>query len=681
MNNKWIKSTLSLAVISILTSTVQAQKNVAESTEAKLDTIVVTASGSAVNVKDAPASISVVTREDIERAPVGNIAELLSDLPGVTGGYSNAGAGAKVTFRGMPDKYTLILVDGKRVGNQSLLGHRPDTVAQDLNWISPDMIERIEVIRGSMSTLYGSEAVGGVINIITKKIPNKLSGSITTDYSKPDSSERGETLTTGANLSGPISDTLGFRLGMNRTERDPDTDKDGGTSGSKNDTATLRLNWAPNDTHSFTADGSWGKDTVDTVVDELGKEITEEFGKTMKRIGFGIGYEGQFANDLKTNVDLYHNEIENVDEWATANSSIGDTKASETVLDLKATKPLNISGFKNDLTVGAQYKNEKVSNASNIGNQSTDKNGNVQIPELEPEAYSWSLFAEDQIHLKENLILTLGGRLDEYEDFDLNFSPRGYIVYHPTDVWTVKGGVSSSFRAPNLKERSGSSGTGSMGMGCSSFAGWQDAGAGRSCLMLGNPDLEPETSVNYELGFGYADGGYAVDMTYFLSDIKDLIQNNFYTRVGDKFYAISSNVEEARTSGIEVSYKFPLTDHVRMTGNATYMIESKNKVTGATLLGTPELTLNSALFWDVTDQFSLHTKVQYLGKQAMQKADTDPVFAKAYTTMDIGANYAFNDQLTFRTGVQNIAGVSIDTGSDYGKGNPAVYYAGFTTRF
>lgn len=135
----------------------------------KLNTIVVTASGTEVNVKDAPASISVVTSEDIQRQPFNSIAEVLSDLPGVTGGYSNVGAGSKITFRGMPDKYTLILVDGKRIGNQSLLGHRPDKVDQDLNWITPEMIERIEVVRGSMSTLYGSEAVGGVINIITKK--------------------------------------------------------------------------------------------------------------------------------------------------------------------------------------------------------------------------------------------------------------------------------------------------------------------------------------------------------------------------------------------------------------------------------------------------------------------------------------------------------------------------------
>ena len=205
--------------------------------------------------------------------------------------------------------------------------------------------------------------------------------------------------------------------------------------------------------------------------------------------------------------------------------------------------------------------------------------------------------------------------------------------------------------------------------------------------MLGNPDLEPETSTNYEVGFGYAENGYGVDLTYFLSDIKNLMQNRLHTVVYNdvantaQFFAIVSNVEQARTSGLEMSFKFPFNDYLRMTGNATYMLESKNKVTGATLLATPELTLNGALFWDVNDQLSLHTKVQYLGKQALSSGDTEATFAEPYTTLDVGANFDFNDNLSFRAGVQNVTGESVDTGSDYGTGSPAVYYAGFTTRF
>ena len=122
MTKRIVRSALSLSILSVLASVTFAadQKTSAVAEPVKLETIVVTASGQAVDVKSAPASISVVTSEDIQRQPFNSLSEVLSDLPGVTGGYSNAGAGSNITLRGMPDKYTLILVDGKRIGNQSL---------------------------------------------------------------------------------------------------------------------------------------------------------------------------------------------------------------------------------------------------------------------------------------------------------------------------------------------------------------------------------------------------------------------------------------------------------------------------------------------------------------------------------------------------------------------------------
>ena len=86
--------------------------------DTSLSTVVVTASGTAVDIKEAPASISVITREDIERKPVTSIGELLSTIPGVTGGLSGTGAQSKIKLRGLPEKYTLILVDGKRQGTR-----------------------------------------------------------------------------------------------------------------------------------------------------------------------------------------------------------------------------------------------------------------------------------------------------------------------------------------------------------------------------------------------------------------------------------------------------------------------------------------------------------------------------------------------------------------------------------
>ena len=699
MSKRIIQSALSLSVIALMAGAANAAELQESSSEnktesVKLETLVVTASGAGVDIRDAPASISVVTSDDLDRMPVTSLANILGELPGASGGYSDVGAGSKVSFRGMPSAYTLVLIDGKRIGNSSLLGHRPDKLSQDLNRISPDMIERIEVVRGSMSTLYGSEAMGGVINIITKKIPDRLGGSIRVDYKQPDGSDHGDTQHYSLNLSGPLSDALGFRLGGSLQKRAAD-EFTNGTGDHDNKNLSAHLDWKLNDIHSLYIDGTYGEEKnkpYDLLEETL---LGEHFGADeLVYYSAGLGYKGEYDSGLVTSADLYYNESHNKTPVA-ANPREGvegadDTgKSTESVLDLKANKAVTLFGFEQDLTIGAQGKYETVYNNSNIGTIIEDVEGNAQDPEKKPNNYAWSIFAEDQIHLRDDFIVTLGGRVDKSEEYDAHFSPRIYGVYHPADAWTIKGGVSRSFRAPNLRESSGSSGTSSMGMGCTSLEALGYISGG--CTMLGNPDLEPETSTSYEVGFGYAEDGYGVDMTYFLSDYKDMITNNFFGKIGEKWYTRSTNVDKARTSGLELSYKFPLTDYLRVTGNATYMIESENKETGKTLLQTPEFTTNLSLFWDVTDKLNLFAKVRYFGKQAFNDADLlagqgnaaqELYFTDAYTTGAFGIDYTYNKSLSLRAGIENIGGDKVNKDKvDYGNPSPATYYAGFTTKF
>lgn len=129
------------------------------------ETLVVTASASEQNLKDAPASISVITQQDLQRRPVQNLKDVLKEVPGVQ--LTNEGDNRKgVSLRGLNSSYTLILIDGKRVNSRNAVFRHNDF---DLNWIPVEAIERIEVVRGPMSSLYGSDALGGVVNIITKK--------------------------------------------------------------------------------------------------------------------------------------------------------------------------------------------------------------------------------------------------------------------------------------------------------------------------------------------------------------------------------------------------------------------------------------------------------------------------------------------------------------------------------
>ena len=649
----------------------------------ELDTSVVTAAGTAVDLRDAPASISVVTREDIERKPMASIAEILGTLTGVTGGYSPTGAGSKIAFRGMPDKYTLILVDGKRIGSSQLLGHRPDTIPQDLDWLSPESIERIEVVRGAMSSLYGSEAMGGVINIITRKVSPQWGGSITSNYSRPQPSDSGDTSQIGLNVSGPITDGLGLRLGGSFTDRESDS-ADNGSTGSLSKNVNGKLNWQLNENHSFSIDASAGEERARSFDNLAEREAspdatTETFGSSkMVTRSFGIGHEGRFG-EVGTKLDLYVNTFENKGD--PAESANAGAKSKESVADFKFDVPFEL-GVNHWLTAGLQYKEEEVENPGNIGNLAVTWPGVGTVPtEKNPEGWAWAVFAEDQIFLRDDLTLTLGLRTDRTDSFSAHTSPRAYLVYHPADDWTVKGGVSKGFRAPNLKERSLTSGTSSMGMGCTSLAPLGYTGGG--CVMVGNPDLEPEISTNYEIGVAFDDTEYSFEATYFTSKIKDMMQNGLFGDgpINGTWYTQQYNIEEAKTSGVELAFGLPITPSISFSGNATYMIESENTTTGEALLWSPEWTANALLEWQVNNQLSTYLSAQYLGKQMYSSVEAESRFAEANTTFDLGANYAVNKNLTLRAGVQNLFNDAVETEDDYGDGDPRTFYVGFTSRF
>src|SRR5690606_6385884 len=146
--------------------------------EVVLDTVVVTAGGFEQALRDAPASVTVVTAEDLQKGAFRNLTDALSEVQGVSvSGIANE---RDITIRGLPGTYTLILVDGRRQGTRE---SRPNGSSGYEQSLIPPLaaIERIEIVRGPMSSLYGSDAMGGVINIITKKADQVWSGSVTVE--------------------------------------------------------------------------------------------------------------------------------------------------------------------------------------------------------------------------------------------------------------------------------------------------------------------------------------------------------------------------------------------------------------------------------------------------------------------------------------------------------------------
>lgn len=242
----------------------------------EMPTVVVSAAGYEQKVVDAPASISVITKKDLDTKPYVTLLDAVRDLEGVDIGETRDKTGqGTISMRGMGSDYTLILVDGKRQNNHGDIYPNSFSGNQFGHMPPLDAIERIEVIRGPASTLYGADALGGVINIITKKVTNEWKGSVSHSRTFETNDAFGNDITTDFNLSGPlVKDTLGLalrgsfynRLASNPTyssvtdplgnvrERSLGFGGGGKTVNNENESFGVRLSWTPTANQSLWLD-------------------------------------------------------------------------------------------------------------------------------------------------------------------------------------------------------------------------------------------------------------------------------------------------------------------------------------------------------------------------------------------------------------------------------------------
>ena len=257
------------------------------------DVKVSTAAGYEQKLIDAPASISVVTKEDLQKKPYTNLLDAVKDIEGVDIGESTDKSGqGTVSMRGMGADYTLVLIDGKRQNNNGDIYPNNFGGLQFANIPPLSMVERIEVVRGPMSTLYGADAMGGVINIITKKISKEWTGSISHSRTLQTDSSWGDKNTTDIAIMGPLIDNkLGLSLRgsfydneksnpqweQGKTFNGKDSSKsnnsfgaNGKTMDNQNWTAGVGLTFTPSENHTIRADFDIAKQKYDNSEGSVG---------------------------------------------------------------------------------------------------------------------------------------------------------------------------------------------------------------------------------------------------------------------------------------------------------------------------------------------------------------------------------------------------------------------------
>lgn len=588
------------------------------------------------------ASISVITQEDLQRKPVQNLKDVLKEVPGVQ--LTNEGDNRKgVSIRGLDSSYTLILVDGKRVNSRNAVFRHNDF---DLNWIPVDSIERIEVVRGPMSSLYGSDALGGVVNIITKKIGQKWSGTVTVDTTVQEHRDRGDTYNGQFFTSGPLIDgVLGMKAYGSLAKREKDDPQNSTTTdtgetprieGFSSRDGNVEFAWTPNQNHDFTA--GYGFDRQDRDSDSLDKNRLE-------RQNYSVSHNGRW--DYGTSELKYYGE--KVENKNPGNSS-PITSESNTV-DGKYTLPLTaINQF---LTVGGEWRHDKLSDAVNLTGGTSSKTS----------ASQYALFVEDEWRIFEPLALTTGVRMDDHETYGEHWSPRAYLVYNATDTVTVKGGWATAFKAPSLLQLS---------------PDWTSNSCRGACKIVGSPDLKPETSESWELGLYYMgeEGwleGVESSVTVFRNDVKDRIsisrtsdvnaapgyQNfvGFETGANGRRIPVFSyyNVNKARIQGVETELKIPFNDEWKLSINYTYndgrdVSNGENKP----LSDLPFHTANGTLDWKplALEDWSFYVSGHYTGQKRADSATAKT--PGGYTIWNTGAAWQVTKDVKLRAGVLNL---------------------------
>ena len=206
---------LCLALLGATSTAVFANTSTDATSTHQLSTIVVSAAGFEQKIKDAPASITVISAEDLKNKRINSIADALVDVEGVdispTAGKTG---GLNIRIRGMDAEYTLVLIDGRRQNSTGDI--TPNGFGESNNSFIPPIsaVERIEIIRGPASTLYGSDAIGGVVNIITKKVSPEWTGAVRLEGTiNPNYSDFGNQRSVDAYVTGPlIQNLLGIQL-------------------------------------------------------------------------------------------------------------------------------------------------------------------------------------------------------------------------------------------------------------------------------------------------------------------------------------------------------------------------------------------------------------------------------------------------------------------------------------
>ncbi len=553
------KSLLGLLGMLIIASGAQADDTI------QTEPVTVTVNRIEQQLRDVPVSVGIITEEDIRRNPQTNVADLLQGIPGVSLEDGSMAGGKRVSIRGEGSSRVLILIDGVKISEQKSMSGAAILV-------DPSNIERIEVIKGPASVLYGSEAIGGVVNIITKRGgPNPVGGSVKMTY---DSS---------TNSIEPVLALFGSYEGFNYrfTGSGINANDRITPEGSLDNTAYDQRAYSGQLGYDWSKGGIYFK--ADRYTSDMDLPGTREFPMniemdlpTWNRTTYSMGLEQREITDnlVKLKANVYYQNMEKDfynhimvapspmapvthTELYTSNDqdSYGGTAQSEWIL------------FKDHYVVLGFDCNRDELGAKTDDNRWRIMPMGTYVPtshnyyNYDGSLTTASVFLQDEWSFAEQWKLQLGGRqtwinskLDSSndpkavvnEETDSNLVGNIGLVFTPIEELALRAHVAQGYRFPNLNQL------------------YIGTAHGSSGYTYGNPNLQPEESINYEVGARYSANNLNLDAAVYYSDSKNYITNR---QMGASNMFV--NLDTAKTIGFELGADYTI-QPVHLTPYVTF---------------------------------------------------------------------------------------------------------------
>ncbi len=620
-----------LLALSLITSAPAATEPPVETA-----TMTVTATRTATNIQEAPGAITVITSDEINEAANRDLIDILAESPGISLLGQSAGGRKSISIRGASNQHTLMLVDGRRIAaSNAVMGHSNF----ENSWVPTQDIECIEVVRGPLSALYGSEALGGVVNIITRPPTQKWAGSFTLGGGVPDD-EGGESSNMGVSISGPlVTDKVGISLGVEYLHENATPDEDNHQyteiEGREILSFNTKLTLTPTENHRFELFANVIDEERDYLSSSRGRDTdyTYELDKYM----IGASWGGDIGPTQST-INLYRSRIDKVSiktYLATNSTSEAPDKVTNDIIDFHTTLPAAFNLF----TVGGEYRLEAVEaeSLSDIGG--------------EEEVTHKSFFIQDEIALfNDRLLLTPGLRYDNHEYFGSELSSRFYALFKMTENVHFKAGYGQAFNAPTAKQ---------LSPGYNASTGPH--------TFIGNPDVEAETADSYEAGIEYFGSKITAKVFYFYNEIDDLIA---YDKVGStgpggRFGIYQAeNIDEAKIQGVEAELTATLSQSIDLMLGYNYL-DAEDSQNDVPLSGRPEHSINFKLKHHAKriDLDSI-LRYQYVGNQSFENDDDEMERVAGYALWHASFIKALTRNLDLQLGIDNISDVRLSDQSD-----------------